>query len=600
MTEATLATPAHAAVNLGSFWRQRPSWLNLRADFLAGLTVAAISLPQSIAYALIAGVDPTFGLYAAIVFTAVAGLLGSSNHLVNGPTGAVSLVVFSALAFIDPSATSELYEALFLLAVLIGVVQILIAALRLGNLTRYISESVVTGFIVGAAVLTIIGQVASALGVKSQGTGHQHVLYRLWLTLTQEAPINPKAVAISLGAIVLAIVSRRLVKRYKLPQLDMLLVLLLVSGAAWAFGWSEHGPGIKPSVSLIESVPASLPGFHIPEIRWHWFIDLSGSAVAIAVLGLLEALAIAKAIAHKSGQELDYNRQIMAEGIGNLVGGFFRAMPGAGSLSRTAINYQAGAVSRFAGVFAALVVAVVVLALGPLTAYIPKAALAGLLIVAASRLIDVDRLRYVIKGSRYDALLLLATALAGVFVNIEFAILIGVLVSVAGYVPRASRLRSRELIVSPERVVRERLSQDGEPGKDVLIIDIEGELFFGAAPELEDVLSQAARTARARGTQHLVLRLKRARNPDIVAIEVLEHFLKEAQAQGLTVLLAGVGPDLHRLLKRIGADRYVPDELVFPEEDEEFSASLKAIRKARSLQTAPTTSNTVEGAYYLV
>ncbi|WP_084460925.1 SulP family inorganic anion transporter [Curvibacter gracilis] len=600
MTEATLATPTHAAVNLGSFWRQRPSWLNLRADFLAGLTVAAISLPQSIAYALIAGVDPTFGLYAAIVFTAVAGLLGSSNHLVNGPTGAVSLVVFSALAFIDPSATYELYEALFFLAVLIGVVQILIAALRLGNLTRYISESVVTGFIVGAAVLTIIGQVASALGVKSQGTGHQHVLYRLWLTLSQEAPINPKAVAISLGAIVLAIVSRRLVKRYQLPQLDMLLVLLLVSGAAWAFGWSAHGPGIKPAVSLIESVPARLPGFHIPEIRWHWFIDLSGSAVAIAVLGLLEALAIAKAIAHKSGQELDYNRQIMAEGIGNLVGGFFRAMPGAGSLSRTAINYQAGAVSRFAGVFAALVVAVVVVALGPLTAYIPKAALAGLLIVAASRLIDVDRLRYVIKGSRYDALLLLATALAGVFVNIEFAILIGVLVSVAGYVPRASRLRSRELIVSPERVVRERLSQDDEPGSDVLIIDIEGELFFGAAPELEEVLYQAARTARARGTQHLVLRLKRARNPDIVAIEVLEHFLKDARAQGLTVLLAGVGPELHRLLKRIGADRYVPEELVFPEEDEEFSASLKAIRKARSLQPTSATRNTAEGAYYLV
>lgn len=599
MTEATLDTRS-PAIDLGSFWRQRPSRQHLRADFFAGLTVAAISLPQSIAYALIAGVDPTFGLYAAIVFTAVAGLLGSSRHLVNGPTGAVSLVVFSALAFIDPSATSDLYEALFLLAVLIGVVQILIAALRLGNLTRYISESVVTGFIVGAAVLTIIGQVASALGVKSQGTGHQHVLHRLWLTLTQEAPINFKAVAISGGAIVLAIVARRLVKRYRLPQLDMLLVLLLVSAGAWALGWSEHGPGIKPAVSLIEAVPASLPSFHIPEIRWHWFIDLSGSAVAIAVLGLLEALAIAKAIAHKSGQELDYNRQIMAEGVGNLVGGFFQAMPGAGSLSRTAINYQAGAVSRFAGVFAALVVALVVLALGPLTGYIPKAALAGLLIVAASRLIDLDRLRYVILGSRYDALLLLATALAGVFVNIEFAILIGVLISVAGYVPRASRLRSRELIVTPERVVRERLAQDGEPGHDVLIIDIEGELFFGAAPELEELLAKASRTARERGTQQLVLRLKRARNADIVAIEVLEHFLQESQAQGLTVLLAGVGPELHRLLKRIGAERYIPDDLVFPEEDEEFSASLKAIRKARSLQTPSAGKSTAEGAYYLV
>lgn len=559
------------------------SWPTARADFLAGITVAAISLPQSIAYALIAGVDPRYGLYAAIVFTAVAGVLGSSRHLINGPTGAVSLVVFSALAFIDPQARFDAYEALFLLSVLIGIVQIAIAVLKLGDLTRYISESVVTGFIVGAAFLTIIGQVANALGVKAQGTGHQHVLYRLWLTLTQNGSVNPRALTISIGAIVLALVSRRLVKRFRLPQFDMFFVLIVVSAGAWLAGWSEHGGIVKPAVSLIEAVPASLPSPHIPEIKWHWFLDMSGSAAAIAVLGLLEALAIAKAIAHKSGQQLDYNRQILAEGVGNLVGGFFRAMPGAGSLSRTAINYQAGALTRFSGVFTAGIVAVVVLTLGPLTAYIPKAALAGLLVVAAARLIDVERLRYIVRGSRYDATLLIATAVAAVFIDIEFAILIGVALSVLWYVPRAARLKATELVVTPERVVRERLPSD-PPARDVHIVDLEGELFFGAAPDLEQHLAHAAARARQQGVDYLVLRVKRVRNPDVVALEVLEKFLRDAKAAGLTVLLAGVRPELLAAIRRVGAALYIDDALIFPEEDENFSATLKAIRKAYALR----------------
>jgi sulfate permease, SulP family len=575
---------------------------SVRGDFIAGLTVAAISLPQSIAYSLIAGVDPRFGLYTAIVFTAIAGLLGSSRHLVNGPTGAVSLVVFSALAFIDQEAKLDAFEAMFLLSVLVGILQILIGVFRLGDLMRYISESVVTGFIVGAAMLTIIGQIANALGVKSQGTGHQHVLYRLWMTVSQEAPFNFKAIAITLTTIALALLGRQIVKRYKLPQLDMFAVLILVSLTAWALGWSEHGSGVKPTVALTEAVPASLPSLHIPEIRWHWLIDLSGSATAIAVLGLLEALAIAKAIARKSGQELDYNQQIVAEGVGNLIGGFFRTIPGSGSLSRTAINYQAGAVTRYSGVFAALVVAIVVLQFGPLTAFIPKSALAGLLIVAAARLVDVARLRYVINGSRYDALLLIVTALAAVFVNIEFAILIGVLVSVAGYVPRASKLNAQELIVTPERVVRERLH--GEPlDPRVLILDIEGEWFFGAAPELTEILEQALKTAGERNTHYLILRLKRVRNPDLVSVEALEQFLHHAQQRGFTLLLAGVRPDLLAALKRVDINRFIGDELIFAEENENYSATLKAIRAALNMISSTTqkpVSHSSQADYYLV
>ena len=562
--------------------RVAASLQTFRKDLFAGLTVAAISLPQSMAYALIAGVDVRFGIYTAIVFTAVAAIFGSSRHLVNGPTGAVSLVVFSALAIFEPEAKLDTYEAMFLLAITIGVIQIAIAVTKLGDITRYISESVVTGFIVGAASLTIIGQIANALGVKAQGTGHDHILYRLYKTLTQDAPINWKAVAISGGAIALAILSRRLVKRFSLPQLDMLVVLVLVSLGAWLAGWSVTAQGAKTAVSLIEAVPSALPAPHIPEIKSEWILDLGASSAAIAILGLLEALAIAKAIAHKSGQQLDYNRQCLAEGIGNLVGGFFRCMPGAGSLSRTAINYQAGAVTRFSGVYTAIAVAATVLVFAPLTAFIPKAALAGLLMVAAARLIDLERLRYILKGSRYDAVLAVATAFSAVAVNIEFAILIGSAISFAWYVGKASKLRAEELVVTPERVVRTRVPSD-PPSQGVLIYDFEGELFFGAALPFERFLQDAAREAETQGIGYLVLRLKRVRNPDVVALEVLDHFLKDASERGLVMFLAGVRPDLLAALTRIGVTQRIDPDHVFVEEEEDFSATLRAIRSAYAL-----------------
>jgi len=553
-----------------------------RADLQAGLTVAAISLPQSMAYALIAGVDPRFGLFTAIVFTAIGSIFGSSSHLINGPTGAVSLVVFSTLSFFDPDARLDAYEGMFLLAAMIGVIQILIAVLKLGDLTRYISESVITGFMSGAATLTVVGQVGNALGLKNQGTGHDHVFYRLWLTLTQDAPVNFKAVAISGGSIVLALVARHFVRRYRLPQLDMFLVLLAVTIPAYLLGWSQPSAKGKAAVSLIEEVPAALPRMHIPVIEWEWISRLSSGALAIGLLGLLETIAIAKAISYKTRQPLDYNRQCLAEGVANLTGAFFRCMPGAGSLSRSAINHQAGALTRMSGIFTAAIVALIVLVFAPLTRYIPKAALAGLLIVAAARLIDIPRIRYVARASGYDALLLFATLIATYVVGVEFSILLGVVVSALLFIPRASRLKSRELIVTEERVVRERVPSD-PPARSVVIHDLEGELFFGAAPDLEELLHTAFTAARSRGISHVVLRLKRVRDPDAVCYERLEHALKEAHQEGFTVLLAGIRPDLLRGLERLGFDRWVPRERWFVEEEEEFSSTLKAVRRAYEL-----------------
>src|SRR3984957_4891117 len=377
------------------------SWDSARSDLLAGMTVAAISLPQAMAYALIAGIDPRFGLYSAIVVTLVASIFGSSSHLINGPTNAISLVVFSALAFFDADARVDAYQAVFLLGIMIGVIQILIAVFKLGDLTRYISESVVIGFMAGAGALVGLSQLGNLTGLRDQGTGHQHVLYRIWLTLSG-GHVNPRALGLGLGTIVLVIALRKLARKYHLPQFDMLLALIVAAIVAAAFGWSKPALDGKTMISVVGSVPRRLPLPHVPEIKFWWVKELSGSALAIAFLGLLEELAIAKSIANTTRQTLNYNRQCLAEGLANLTGGFFQCLPGSGSLTRSAINFQSGAVSRASGVFAAVTVAVVVLSLAPLARYVPKAALAGLLLVTAAKLVDWRRLRLAIRASGYD------------------------------------------------------------------------------------------------------------------------------------------------------------------------------------------------------
>ena len=581
------------------------SWTRGRSDVIAGLTVAAVALPQGIAYALIAGVDPKYGVYSAIVVTAIASIFGSSSHLINGPTSAISLLVFSSLAFIDPENRSALFEALFVLGVLVGVIQILIAVFKLGDLTRYISESVIIGFMFAAAFLLAVGQIGNALGVKDKGNGNMQVLHRLYLTLFHGDKINYRAVLLSVTAVVVAVVVRRLVKRYRWPQIDLLTVLVVASLIAYAAGWSIAGADGKSAVSVAAKVPQSLPTPHIPIVDVGSLAQLSQGALAIAFIGLLEALSIAKAIAHQSHQKIDYNRQILAEGLANLTGGFFQSLPGSGSLSRSAINFQAGALTRFSGIVSAATVAVALLLFAPLLHYVPTAALAGLLLVTAVRLVDFKRLIATVKASRYDAGLVVVTALSGILWDLDKAVLLGIALSILLFVPRAAKLKASELIVSPEGVVRERVPTDPADPSTV-IYDLEGELFFGAAPELDRYLDTLRERIRSDGLEFVILRLKRVRHPDAVSIGRLEQFLHEENGHGATILLAGVRPDALTVLKNVGFERWFPAEQVFPEEDEEYSATLKAVRyvqtKLGSQQdaAAPAQEYADTRLYYLV
>jgi SulP family sulfate permease len=550
----------------------------LRRDVIAGLTVAAIAVPQAMAYAQIAGLPPQYGLYTAFVVTALGSLFGSSSHLISGPTNAISLVVFSALAGIsltpgESGHAGEMIPAVCLLAFLVGVIQIGIALFRLGDLTRYVSESVLLGFMAGAGVLIALGQIPNLLGLHPHGDGNLTVLQRLWLTL-QEGSIDPASAWLGLGTL-LVLMPMRVLKRYlTAPFPDLLVALILATIAAPFIGWQPRGGTL--------AVERGLPMLEMPPVwRFDWIRPLGGSAVAIAVLGLLEAVAVAKSIAARTRERLDFNQECLGQGLANLGGAFFQCMPGSGSLTRSNINYQAGAVSRWAGVLSAGVVAATLLLFAHLARYVPKPALAALLIVTGYRLVDRSRLFYCLRATRYDAFIALSTAVAAMFISIELSILIGICVSFMLFVPRAARLQVTELVVTPERVIRERQPNDPRC-ENLALFSLEGELFFGAAPLLEDFFD-ILRLRVAQGARVLILRLKRTRNPDMVCLEMLQRFLEEMQDRKVPVLLCGIRADFEQALRNLRFHHWLPRDYLFHEGATMGSSTLQAVRRGYEL-----------------
>ncbi|HEY7326580.1 MAG TPA: SulP family inorganic anion transporter [Gemmataceae bacterium] len=551
----------------------------LRRDVISALTVAAVAVPQDMAYAQIAGIPPQYGLYTGFVVTAMAALFGSSAQLISGPTNAISLVVFSALATLNLSSNPanpdlEMIQAVWLLAFLVGATQIVIALLKLGDLTRYVSESVLLGFMAGAGVLIILGQIPNLLGIKPLGDGHLTVLQRLWMTLRESGGVDGPSAWLGIGTLVLLIPMRMLKQRLPFPFPDLLLALILATVVAPFLGWHPKGGTLHVERGLPEMV---LP----PLNRLDWIRPLGGSAVAISVLGLLEAVAVAKAIAARTKQKLDFNRECLGQGIANLSGSFFQCMPGSGSLTRSNINYQAGAVSRWSAVMSSFVVAAALLLLAPFARYVPKPALAALLIITGYRLVDRGRLLYCLRATRYDAIIALSTAAAAMFISVELSILIGICVSFLLFVPRAARLQVTQMVVGPERVVRERQPNDPECGK-LVIFSLEGELFFGAAPLLAEFLDMLRQRVK-QGARVLILRLKRTRNPDMVCLEMLQQFLEEMQDRKVPVLLCGIRPDFREALYNLRFHHWLPQDCVFLEDVTLGSSTLTAVRRAYEL-----------------
>jgi SulP family sulfate permease len=469
---------------------------------------------------------------------------------------------------------------------MIGVIQTGIALLRLGDLTRYISHAVIVGFTAGAAMLLVLDQTKNLLGFKSQGGPHDHFLVRLWLTISNGGPIHRETLMLGVGTIlfVLALgwVNRRM--RWRIPEL--LLGVAIAATIVWAFQldrplMNQAGDVVRDKVAVIGEIPRSLPTFDAPTFNWDLARQLSGSALAIALLGLLEAMAMAKAIAARTQQKLDMNQQCLSEGVANTVGSFFQCYAGSGSLTRSAINHQAGALTQWSGVISAIAVAVTMLLFAPYARYIPKAALAGVLMVSAFRMVDSHKLAYHLRVTRMDAAIVLATAVSAVAISVEFCILIGVFLSFLIYLPRAAKVSASQLVVTPEQIIRERRPDDPLCNR-LLIYDFEGELFFGASPDFDAELTKIHNQAR-KGIKVVVLRLKNARNLDGVCLDLLLDHIDRMAAEGITVLLCGVRSATMVVLQNAGLEEKLGPERIFPERAAVWSSTTEAIAAAYKL-----------------
>jgi len=563
---------------------------HLRADFVAGLTVATVAVPQAMSYALVAGVPPEYGLYTAIIMTAVGALFDSSRQLINGPTNAISIALLSAVAIIP---AEDRLQAAILLAFLVGLLQVAITLAKLGDLTRYISHSVIVGFTVGASLLLALDQMKNLLGLHSMGHVHDPFLARFWATMTQGGAPHWPTVQIGLGSIALVVALRWFKTRIGLKLLPDLLITVTVMAVTSALLELE-----AQGVSVVGEIPAKLPSLALPNLDTPYLRQLSSSALAIATLGLLEAISMAKAIAAQTRQKIDINQQCLSEGLANLSGSFFQCIPGSGSLTRSSINQQAGAATQWSGVISAFAVASIVLTFAPYARFIPKASMAGILMVSSWYMVDWKRLTYHIRASRFDAVVVGVTALAAIFISIEFCVLVGVFMSFLLTVPRAGKMLFTEFTVCSDGIIRERL--DGEsPNPQILIFGFEGEMFFGAAAALEGHF-ETIESRIGPDTKVLVLRLKRVRNPDAVGMHLLDEHIQRIESQGVHVLLVGVRSDLEDALVRTGIAGRLHPKHIFHEQPVRHTSTQMGVQYAFELIGTPLAFDSNQALHYMI
>ncbi len=408
-------------------WCHEVNRSTLRADLSAGLTGAVIVLPQGVAFAIIAGLPPIYGLYTAIVTPIVAALFGSSKHLVSGPTTPISLIVFASVSQLALPGSPDYIEKVLTVTFLAGVFQLALGLGRMGMLINFVSHVVVTGFTAGAALLIIEGQLKHLLGL-SIPSG-KSFLETMGLIGQNLHHTNLLALLVGLFTMLFSIFLKKAAP--KLPN----LLFAIIGGTLLAQLMGGESAGIL----LVGEVPGRLPAPSLPDFSFSALSNLAPQAFAIALLGLIEATSIARSIAVKSQQDIDGNQEFIGQGLSNVVGSFFSCYAGSGSFTRSGLNYESGAKTPMAAVFSAVLLAMVLLLVAPLIAYLPVAAMAGIIILVGYNLIDFRFSKVVLQASKRQGTVLVITFLATLFLNLEYAVYIGVMFSLMFYLQRTSQ-----------------------------------------------------------------------------------------------------------------------------------------------------------------
>jgi len=508
-----------------------------------------IAIPQAMAYASIAGVNPIYGLYTAIIPAIIASIFGSSNHLVTGPTNTIALATSGVLVVLIGQANYP--EYVFALSIISGLIMLVLGLFRLGGLVRYVSNAVLTGFLTGAAVLIILNQVSSTFGLPSAAS---HATIEVISHLVSHIDkINFLVFAVGIANIGLLVAGKRLWPRFP----TALTTILLTGALAQFFGWTSLGLQTIGSMGDINQIGIH---FHLPDIPFtnEVFKMLIVGGGAVALVSMVEAVSVGKAIGLQTGQRINPSKEFVGQGLASLVGGFFQAIPTSGSLTRSAVNFSSGAVTRLSGGISGLFVLVVVVLFKSWIGFIPIVSLSAIVIISALHLIDMDHIRLTWGSQRSSKIVFTVTFLAVLFFPIQIAIYLGTFLSIGFYLSESSHLSLHylELDEATDKFIELDLKKLPDRRSKVVIVNIEGALYFAAVDDLEDRVHYLI----DEGVKVIILRMRRTNTIASTAITSLEALIQQACKHDVKIILTGVSEKTREMLIKSDFHHFINED----------------------------------------
>jgi len=522
-------------------WFRLTTIETIKADFFAGLTGAIIVLPQSVAFATIAGMPPEYGLYTAMVIPIVAALFGSSFHLVSGPTTAISIVVFAAVSKYAEPGSAEFVSLALTLTFLAGVYQLVFGLAKFGMLVNFVSHNVVIGFTAGAALLIASSQIPYIVGIDiPRGEDFLSTWFDIY---TGVGEFNIYLLIVGLGTLVTAIV----VKILK-PKFPNLLIGMLVGGLlAFYLG------GFTDSIKTVGAMPAYFPPLSTPDFSLNSLKALAPEAFAIALLGLIEASSIGRSIATKSNQRINANQEFIGQGTSNIVGSFFSSYASSGSFTRSGVNFESGARTPLSAILAALFLMAIVFLVAPLISYLPLAAMAGVILLVAYNLIDFKNIKKTFTYSKSESVIFTATFLATLLFELEFAIYLGVLLSLMLFIAKTSTPDVHTLAFGTPPGEGDRRLQSIRKAPlvqcpQLKIIRIDMSIYFGSINHIQKQISQIVDNQRI---YHILIVASGVNFIDLAGIEALLIENKRLKAQNGSLYFVAVKSTAFEFMEKV-------------------------------------------------
>jgi SulP family sulfate permease len=554
------------------------SWAKFRADLIAGATVTLVSIPQAVGFSLILNLPPGPVIASVIIGGFVGSLFFSSRHHVFGPTSSISLIVAATVAANSDTGLTPLQLAVYL-AFLIGVIQLFAGLLNFGEVTRFISRSVVVAYSSGIGVLLIASQLHNLLGYSVEAG--QNFSTNVWQALFDLSTAHVYPWAIAIGAATFSIFW--LVRRLRPAWPEALIGLAALGIGAKVYTYLHHGAApfrmVRDEGALSRVIPA-FAGFNIGTKELHLLPELAGTAIAISILGMLEAASITKGLAAKSGQTIEPNQELVGMGAANIACALFGAVPGSSSFARSAVNFQSGARTQVSSMLSSVVVLGVLTFVTPVFNFIPVAALAAHLIRIGFKMINWHQIRISCRSTPADLVVFVVTVGSCLFLKLDTAIYVGIGVSLALFLKASSTPTLVEYAINESGNLAELRDPSQRPHPEISIIHVEGELFFGAADLFQQ---QVRKLAENQNIRVFILRMKNARHLDastVMALETLHEYLRETSRY---LLISGSNPDVTRVLRNSGLLEQIGEKNIFPAEENATAATRNALKRAKEL-----------------